>query len=174
MRAESKKDNMKAIFMDAYDAHANALFRYGLLRVSDREVALDLVQDAFTKTWDYMIKGNEIINMRAFLYRTLTNLIIDHYRSRKSVASLETMAEEDGFDPPAPDDEVESMIDGEQVMKVMRRLPEDYREVIFLRYVEGLSVSEISEAIGVSRTLVAVRVHRGLRKLRALFEKPIL
>ena len=170
MRTEQNKDK-KAQFMSAYEQYADALFRYCILRVEDRETALDLVQDTFTKTWDYMARGNKVDNIKAFLYRSLTNTIIDHYRSRKPVDSLETMNEQDGFDPPAPREMVEDIIDGAQVIEMVRRLGDDYRDAVYLRYVEGLSIREISDATGVSSTLVAVRVHRGLAKLRDIFDK---
>lgn len=75
-------------FLAAYDEHSDALFRHVLIRVRDREVAKDIVQEAFSRTWLYLSEGKKIDYMRAFLYRVANNLIVDGSRKKKS-ASLD-------------------------------------------------------------------------------------
>jgi len=64
-------------FIDAYDKYSEAIFRHCYYRVFDRERAKDFVQETFCKTWKYIVDGNDIENIRAFLYKTANNLIID-------------------------------------------------------------------------------------------------
>jgi RNA polymerase sigma-70 factor (ECF subfamily) len=94
-------DEMQKDFIRAYDENADALFRQCFFKVHDREIAKDILQDTFARTWDYSTKGNTILNMRAFLYRTMNNLVVDYYRKKKAV-SLDSL-EEDGFNPVAPE-----------------------------------------------------------------------
>lgn len=156
-------------FEHAYAVLSDPLFRYSLFKVSDRDVALDLVSDTFARAWDYLQKGKRIEDYKSFLYKTLRNAIVDHYRE-KSHDSLDTMAES-GFDPedvsaPAHADR----LDGEQVLALIHSLPPDTRDVIFFRYVNDLSFAEIASLTGESVNTLTVRAHRGLDKLKKLTE----
>ena len=156
-------------FKEAYDLHVDALFKYCSFKVSDRELAKDLVQETFMKTWSYVAGGGQVDSMKPFLFRTLGNLIIDHYRKKKSV-SLDALAE-DGFDP--GEDETEALfdsLDGKRAAELIKDLPEEYSEVIFMRYIEEMSLDDIAAATGLTKNAATVRVHRGLQKLKTLFE----
>jgi RNA polymerase sigma-70 factor (ECF subfamily) len=157
------------VFTDAYTAHSDAIFRYCLFRVSDRERALDMMQETFTKTWDYMRKNNEVSNIKAFLYKTASNLVIDEYRRRKPVSSLEEMNDETGFEPLAQDSNLFDKIDGQKALKLIDELPEPYGNVVFLRFVEELSLVEISEITGDTSNAIAVQIHRGIERLRKIW-----
>lgn len=168
-----------AQFGEAYERYSDELFRHCSLRLRDRERALEITQEAFFKTWEYMSKGNEVRDVRPFLYKTLRHLIIDEYRKHKPV-SLEALAQdEDGagdVEALMPADEsntLERAIDrfeGARALEALQELPDAYREVLVMRYVDGLSPGEIAESIGESENAVSVRVHRGLKKLKALLE----
>src|SRR3990167_2086258 len=84
--------DLRQRFSDAYERYSDELFRHCSLRLSDRERALELTQECFLKTWPYIERGEKGEELRAFLYRTLNNLIIDEYR-RKKPHSLEAMLE---------------------------------------------------------------------------------
>jgi RNA polymerase sigma-70 factor (ECF subfamily) len=169
-----------AQFGEAYERYSDELFRHASLRLSDRDRALELTQETFLKTWDYIRQGGEVRDVRPFLYRTLHNLIIDEYRRRKSV-SLEAMVEKGGEDGggveallPADDsNSLEAAIerfDGARALDALKQLPDSYREVVSMRYVDSLSPKEIAEAIGETENAVSVRIHRGLKKLKDLLE----
>lgn len=155
-------------FLEAYDAYADAIFRHCYYRLFDRERAKDVMQDAFIRTWEYMQKGEKVDNIRALLYRIANNLIIDFVR-RKKEASLDAMQEE-GFDPATDDDmaHIAERLDGGQAIEALKRLDDTHREVLVLRYVNGLQPTEIAEITGETANTVSVRIHRGLGKLRIM------
>lgn len=156
-------------FEAAYEEHVDALFSYCAFKVSDREVARDLVQETFTKTWLHLAQGGKIDTFKPFLYRTLRNCIIDHYRKKKSV-SLDALAE-DGFDPGEDTSErLLDSLDGTRAKALLGKLPEEYADIIYMRYIEEMSLEEIAQATGLTKNTAGVRVHRGLQKLKALFE----
>src|SRR3989344_7488002 len=70
-------------FIELYREHAPKLFKYCYFRVNSKEDAEDLAGQVFMKTWDYITQGNTIDNMRAFLYRSAHNLIVDFYKTSK-------------------------------------------------------------------------------------------
>lgn len=156
-------------FIKAYDENADALFRHCFFKIHDREMAKDMIQETFVKTWNYIVQGKKILNLRAFLYKTLNNMIIDEYRKKKTV-SLDDLRE-DGFEPeseagPTADDRFM----GEKALRLLEELPDPYRDAVFMRYVNGLELSEIAEITGETENTVSVHVHRGLGKLRDLFK----
>lgn len=159
-------------FLKAFDEYADALFRHAVYRLSDRERAVEVVHDTFTKAWGYQRNGHEIDSYKSFLYKVLNNLIIDEYRRRKE-SSLDAILAEEGVDEGAfaelhtgGIDEVTFAMDARQALELLGELPVVYREVITLRYVDGLGPKEISELIEESENLVSVRIHRALRLLR--------
>lgn len=169
---------LQAEFERAFNDYSDELFRHASMRMKDRERALELTQECFLKVWEYAQKGDEIRDLRPFLYRTLRHLIIDEYRRKKSV-SLEAMAESAEADVEAllPADETHTFeaaierFEGKEALEALQELPDSYREALALRYVEGLSPKEIAEIVGESENAVSVRIHRGLKKLRAILEK---
>src|SRR3989338_6029437 len=165
-------------FQHAFEAYNDELFRHASMRLKDRDRALELTQECFMKVFEYAQKGGEIREMRPFLYRTLRHLIIDEYRRKKPV-SLEQMVEgqEDMsvevLLPPDESNTLEAAIerfDGKLAMVALHELPDLYREVLSLRYVESLSPSEIGGIVGESENAVSVRIHRGLKKLKEVLQ----
>jgi RNA polymerase sigma-70 factor, ECF subfamily len=173
---KSPAENHEERFLKAFDEYNDALFRHAFLRVSNREKAVDLVHDTFTKVWAYIRGGYEIDNFRPFLYKVLNNLIIDQYRKRKEF-SLDAMLEEEGVDEGSFEDLTESntealaaTIDGRRAFELLTELPDQYREVILYRFVDQLGPREISELIEETENVVSVRLHRGLKLLRSKIE----
>ncbi|MEN9920238.1 MAG: hypothetical protein RL538_131 [Candidatus Parcubacteria bacterium] len=169
-------EDQETRFLKAFEDYNDALFRHAFLRVSSREKAVDLVHDTFTKVWSYLRGGYEIDNFRPFLYKVLNNLIIDEYRKKKE-SSLDALLELEGVDEGSFEELSESTaealaatIDGKKAFELLEQLPDQYREVIILRFVDQLGPREISELIEETENVVSVRIHRGLKTLRKMLE----
>ena len=181
MAKESKSDNLEGNheerFLEAFEEYGDALFRHAFLRVSDREKAIDIVHDTYTKVWSYVREGHNIESFRPFLYKVLNNLIVDEYRKRKE-ASLDAILEQEGVDEGAFDSLLENTseslaatLDGKKAFELLNTLPDEYREVIVLRFVDELGPKEISQLVEESENTVSVRIHRGLKLLRQAIER---
>ena len=130
----------------------------------------DLVQDTFMKTWSYLVRGGKIDVMRSFLYHILNNLIIDEYRKHKT-SSLDVMIE-NGFEPSTNDSEhIYTMLEGKSALIMIQRLPKTYQKVMRMKYMQDLSLKEMSQVTGQSKNTIAVQIHRGLEKLKVLYNK---
>tara|TARA_B100000745_G_C20019056_1_gene346454 strand:- start:63 stop:647 length:585 start_codon:yes stop_codon:yes gene_type:complete len=169
--------NHEERFLQAFEEYSDALFRHAFLRVSDRERAIDIVHDTFTKVWTYVRNGHEVDQFRPFLYKVLNNLIVDEYRKKKE-SSLDAIMEVDGVDEGTFDElsenTVESLaatLDGKKAFELLDELPDTYREVIVLRFVDELGPKEISSLIEETENVVSVRLHRGLKLLREVLER---
>jgi RNA polymerase sigma-70 factor (ECF subfamily) len=148
-----------------YSLYREALFVYVLLRVSTREKAQDIVQETFTKVWEYMSEDNTIIHEKSFLYTTAHHLIIDDYRKKKCVSleGIMNTREEPAF---ALEESIIDPVELAHIMKCIRNLPQIYHSVLILRYVDDLSIKSIARSMKVSESVVSVRISRGLQKLR--------
>ncbi len=162
-------------FEAAFEQHSDSLFRHASLRLSDRERAIEIVQETFVRAWDYIVRGQKIENYRSFLFRLLNNMIIDEYRKKKSF-SLDAMverAESETFEDKLLKDESVDIIetaaiqfDAKRVLLAMEELSPSYKQVLVMRYIDALSPSEIAQILGESENVVSVRLHRAVRKLR--------
>jgi len=156
-------------FLAAYDLHADGIFRFIVSKTSNTEVAHDLVQETFTKAWDYCAKGNTVEQWKPFLFRTAYNLIVDYYRKKRSV-SLDELGENQGFI--APDTNTLSASDEAEharLRAIVGEMDDTYRDILMLRYIEDMSVKEIATTLNLRENVVSVRIHRGIKLLREKF-----
>lgn len=162
MKSNTKQKNA---FLKAYDDHSDALFRYAMFKTSNRELSLDLVQDTFTNVWEYISKGGKIQNLKAFLYKTLGNKIIDSYRKKQS-ESLDNLIDE-GYDIGFDDrQKMEDLLMGENVWTKVTQMDKSHIEILTMRYMNDLSIKEIAEVLDQSENNISVRIYRALEKLK--------
>jgi RNA polymerase sigma-70 factor (ECF subfamily) len=167
-----KPDQTNAHFTARYEADSDAVFRFCLLRVSDREQALDITQETFARFWKSLQGGERIENERAFIFTVARRLIIDWYRKKKAVAFGEISGEDgdESFDPPdeATSDAIGLSAESRFLLDSISKLAEPNRQAVHLRFVEGLSPPEIGAVMGISAGAASVRVSRGLDELREI------
>jgi RNA polymerase sigma-70 factor, ECF subfamily len=155
VRQEQWAQELERTFMSAYDEYSDALFRHCLIRIRDRELAKDIVQETYSRTWLYLSEGKKVDYLRAFLYRVANNLIVDVSRKKKS-ASLDAMMEEDGFE--VRDENAPEPVDKKALGDALE----------MLKSLDEMSPREIAAALGVTENVVSVRIHRGIEKLGKL------
>ncbi len=162
-------------FNKAYDDYADALFRHCMFRLSHRERVLELVQDTFMKAWDTAQKGQKIKNWRALLYKYLNNLIIDEYRKKKQL-SLDGLLEQEGVSEGTFNelnagslnteiDRVSAELEAIALHSALGKLKDNHKQVLLLRYIDGLKIKEVAHILQESQNVVSVRVNRALKKL---------
>ena len=166
----------EADYLEAFEAHSDALFRHAFFRISNRDRAQELTQEAFLKTWDFLRKGGDVRDFKSFLYRILNNLIIDEYRKKKS-SSLDEILEDDtgAFEArmsegsrAEAETELDERVIGTRIRERIEELPAMYREAVTMRFIDELSPKEIAEMLGESENVISVRIHRGVSKLKQL------
>ncbi len=160
-------------YLSAYDAHADAIFRLCYGKTSSREEAKDLTQEVFLRVWQRLENGGENIeNLRAFLYTVARNLIKDYYKKKKPV--LERDLPEGAMEqiPTAPEQfrNTESKL----MLEALEKLSDPYREALMLHLVEGIPIGEIAKLLGERPNTISVRVKRGVEKVRASLQIEII
>lgn len=147
----------------------NFIYRF----VGDRETAEDIVQETFLRAFRKRKEYRAIANFSTWLFTIAGNLAKSELRRRKRwrMFSLERDEETDtGMDLPdesaRPDKVAESSIADVQIQQAIASLPDNYRQVILLRDVQGMSYQEISEIVDCPVGTVKSRVNRARLKLQ--------
>jgi RNA polymerase sigma-70 factor (ECF subfamily) len=157
--------------------HADALYNFALKMTRSRKDAEDLVQDTFLRAFRFFHRFEPGTNCRAWLFRILKNTYINSYRKVKRTPDHVDFGQvEEYYDTVASDDILkrhktpeEELLDGSldhRVAEAVASLPEEYREVVLLNFVEDLSYKEISEALEIPMGTVMSRLHRGRKILQ--------
>ncbi len=149
-----------------YDEYHQPVYRYIYRQVSDVETARDLTAEVFRRLLQAIQQGKgPDQNLRAWLYRSAHNVVVDHYRRQqhRQHLPLEEQLVNSNDDPVAL---AEKQLLAEQVTAALWQLTPDQRQVITLKYLEGLSNEET--AIVVKKPVGAVKSlqHRALAALQ--------
>lgn len=150
-----------------YDAYSERIFRYVSFRISDREMAHDIVQEVFLKTWEYIVDKNPIDSLQSFLYRVAYHKVVDYYRAK----NRQTVLIEDQHEEPQTAATADaSQLEMHFLLKLIRSMKPEYQDVLILRYVEALSPAEIAVVLEKDVNNVRVTLHRALHALKQLHE----
>ncbi len=168
--------HIKQKFTEIYEKEADSLFRYCFLRVSDREKAIDIVQDIFTELWKAQNSGEKIRKERAYLFTLAHNRIVDWYRKKKSESLDALIDKEDAGSIFEPADEqahlnIVSSAETKMILEEIETFEPIYKDVLYLRFAEDLLPQEIASVLGITASIVSVRIARGLEKLREKFHE---
>ncbi|MCS6790223.1 MAG: sigma-70 family RNA polymerase sigma factor [Bacteroidia bacterium] len=173
MTAEEKAAYDK-LFEGEIMPHASSVYRFALQLVGDRDTARDLTQETLFRAYRFLYQYKPSTNAKAWLLRILRNTFINHYRkATKQPYSLESHNENSLYD--AEDvyayynyqDPTEGLF-GDEVTNALMQLPEDFRTIVILADVEGLSYKEISQILRVPIGTIRSRLHRARKILREL------
>ena len=133
--------------------HADAVYRFLLKNIRDREKARDLVQDSFEKLW-MNVEQVSAEKAKSYLFTTAYHKLIDQTRVDKRMVDWETVSMSEYSHTEQYSDVMEKLEKG------IAQLPADQRSVIMLRDYEGYSYKEISGMTGLSEAQVKVYIYR--------------
>lgn len=158
----------KEEYLRAYDKYASGILRHAYFRTGNWEIAEDLTQDTFFKVWNRISNNNQKIeNFKTFLYKVADNLIIDYYRKKPGMpVSIEKISPESASCEPSQEREAEKIINKSLIEKCLMELDSKYREIIIYRYINDLTIKEISEITGKSSNNISVIIFRSLKFLK--------
>lgn len=168
--ARIKVFDMEAL-AEVYDTFSPAIYRHAYRLVGDARLAEDCTTETFSRLLKALKEGNGPASyLKAYLFRIAHNWVTDHYRRGGQAASLDELAEEDGFEPAAdvetPQQLAEAAYDAAHVRRALAMLTPDQRAVIVMKYFEEMSNEEIAAAVAKPVGAVKSLQHRALGALR--------
>ncbi len=160
--------------------HMEALHRTALRMTKNENDAEDLVQETYVKAYRFWNRFEPGSNCRAWLFKIMTNIFINEYRSKsRSPVSVNVDELDDNFlygqlaagsASENPEQQFFSKIFDDDVKKAVEDLPDDFRLVVVLSFLEGFSYQEIADIMDLQLGTVKSRLHRG----RKLLQKELL
>ena len=168
--AISAQDRQLAL-QEVYDRSVEQIYKFVYFKVGNREDAEDIVSQVFMKAANSLDVTQEEHVRLAWLYQVARTTITDHWRSyyKGPVTSLEEMEEKSpvhfAASPILLNGDVQELEPAiAKVKAVLQTLPENYRRVLELRFLQGCSLKETAEALGITEGNAKVIQHRALLK----------
>jgi RNA polymerase sigma-70 factor, ECF subfamily len=156
-------DERAAAFSRLLDRSADRSLRLAAVILCSRDDAEDALADAALRAWQHVGSLRDPAKFDAWFSRILVNVCRDRLRHRKPSSSL-------GFDPPVEADPFADSVERAALHDALATLTPEHRAVIALHYLEGLTVDQIADRLGVRAGTVKSRLHYGLAELRAAYD----
>lgn len=165
---------VEKILKDLYNTHIDSLYRYAYFKMqSNEEEIFDILQEVFYKLWIELADWKQIENPKAYLYRSVSNKIIDYYR-KKTPVSLEKQLEEN-WNCFASSWDIENIthakLEVEKIYRILAWLSDFEKDIFLLRYIEELTPKEISQRLDINVNSLTVRLHRLKDKIKSYFDQ---
>jgi RNA polymerase sigma factor (sigma-70 family) len=154
-------DEAKPTLRQVFEAEESPLLRYAFGLVGQRETAEDLVQEAFVRLHAHW---EEVASPRAWLFRTIHNLALNHLRDHQRETSLETQPEW-ASNSPDPEQALGKLEAIGTLQLLIAELPSEDRKLIRLKYHQHLKYDQISQCTGLSVGNVGYKLHHLLKHL---------
>ena len=174
---ERAKNGDASAFGELYARYRDAIHRYVAFRVSDARDAEDLTGYVFLRAWEslprYEPRG---YRFTSWLYRIAHNLVADHHRGRAGyvTAPLEVGADVPEEQQPTTLERVIAAEEAATLTRAVARLPAEQREVVLLRFVHGLSHTDIAQRLAKSQGASRVILHRALATLNQMLRSSLV
>lgn len=155
--------------------HMDILYNFALRTTGNEDDARDLLQETYLKAYRFWDKYEQGTNIRAWLFRIMKNTYINRYRKEvKEPDKVEYETVENFYnsirartsDPNDLQEQLYGNLLGDEVAKALESLPDDFRTVVILCDIEGLTYEEIAEFIDRPIGTVRSRLHRGRKLLQ--------
>ena len=153
-------------FASLYDTYRDGIRRYILIRVADPELAEDITSLVFLRVWEnlntFRIGRSPFA---AWLHRIAHNAVIDHYRTRKLVVSLEEIAPLQLSYADEIDKKLDLQILTQGLIEGLKVLTGTQQDVLILRFILGFTTQEIARSLNKQEGAVRALQMRGLKRL---------
>jgi len=162
----------KEAYGQLYDHYVAPIYRFVLVKVTDKEEAQDLTHEVFLSAWqnlkNYKHQG---FPFSSWLYQIARNKVIDHYRTKKDHSDIYEIDESFVKVAAAVDTNLDIRLVMEQVKTALHQLSDEQQDVIMMKFIEDLSNEEIAKAMNKSEGAIRLLQHRAVNNLKDILWK---
>lgn len=166
----SAQEGDKEAFAEIYEMFFEQIYKYVYFRVNGVD-ADDIVETIFIKVWMNLDKYEKRdCNFSSWVYKIATNTVIDFHRAHRQILPIDASIQDESDDN-APKKTTERVLMSKKVRDALEELKEPYKQVISLKFLSGLSNTEIAEILGQREGNVRVLQFRALKELKKILEE---
>jgi RNA polymerase sigma factor (sigma-70 family) len=168
---QSVRNSHDPVFFETlYHRYVNKVYRKCLSMTTNPEQAEDLTQDVFMKVHRNIDRFKGRSRFSTWLYAITHHHVVDELQNRLPSVRLEpqtwaNLPHNESPDTVSPDEQ------WQQVKEILEQLPDTDRDILLLRYEQGLGIEEISQMLGLGISAVKMRLSRSRTKLKKLIEE---
>ncbi|MCC2606354.1 RNA polymerase sigma factor [Planctobacterium marinum] len=159
----------RGAWMKLVKRYEKSIYNYGIRMTSNREDALDLMQEIFTSVFRNLTSYRGEGAFKAWLFRIASYRCVEFYRRKKPTQALDD-APEMVCESAAPEQVLFGNRDSQQLIQAMAQLPLAQKAVVELKFFGQFTFDEIAEQLNVSSNTVKSRLYSALEKLKSLLE----
>ena len=169
---ESAVRGVSSAFGLLYDHYQPKIYRFVLIKVSQREEAEDITHQVFLHAWQNIHSYADLgFPFSSWLYRIARNQVIDHYRTKKHDVSLTELDAQTMHDGSHAGSAAEKNFELDRIRQALSQLKPEYQDVILMRFVEDLSIKETAAGLQKTQGAVKLMQYRALKQLKAILNE---
>lgn len=162
-------------FGQLYDAYMERIYRFVYFRVEDQQTAEDITSQVFLKAWSNLDRFSfNRTPYLAWLYTIAHNAVIDHYRTRKVTAALDDVQLSQQDHAEVVENEIDLTNEMKTIKGALQMLTDDQQKVLTLKFIEGMSNTEIARLLGKREGAIRALQMRGLQALAKQLEEKMV
>ena len=165
------KQGDKEMFLALYKKYYHSLLFIGLKEIKDAQLVKDTIQQLFLYLWEKRVTIEEAKNVKTYLITSFLRKLTGDWKKSQKTGSLQVVWNHYSEDPQPNPEENLIRKDGQNhlfklLMNHINELPNRQKELIVLKFYEGLTYEEIVQKTGLSHRTVYNKIHEGLKKLK--------
>ena len=176
--AELYADGNESAFAVLIERHLPAVCGFARKYVGDADKAEDIAQETFVKVWKNIKTFDTKRNLRSWLFTIAKNTALD-YLKKKKVLPFANFTSDEGYNPfeeipedkILPDELLEQKDAAKQLEEKLEKIPEQYRIILTMRYMDDLTLHEIADVLDLPYNTIKSQHGRALQSLKNIFDK---
>lgn len=154
--------------------YKTSLYKYAYLRTGhDKDAAEDCVQEAFMIIYKRLCKGEEFLQPKAFLYRTVDNFVKEHLKDVEKRKKIQNSTSENTFFELSVFDNLDEQTETEIINAVFKEMNDKEKVIYRKRYIEKYSVRDIANEYNISVSTVTTRLYRIRQKAENIVKQEL-
>jgi RNA polymerase sigma-70 factor (ECF subfamily) len=153
------------------DRYKNMVYNTAFRMVGDPEAANDIAQESFISAYNALGSFTYSSKFSTWLYSIAMNKCRDHLKGVKSFVALDDVSEKIACNGSNPEESTHRKQQADTIQNALNALPEDFRQAVVLKHIEGLDYKEMEEVLGVSLNALKVRTYRAREMLKKILNE---